>query len=312
MANKVREIVYITGRSATINYPEEWGWLSSPTAMRAQALRLFVARGSDPEFLDKLVASLLALRSNGTWPNTYENAEALTALIEYGKLQTAPPNFSASTTFGGKTLQTVAFSGYKKTTDQKKVAIVEMPRGRSDLILAKSGKGELHYLVAYTYRLKGNQPGRLNGLRITRQIRPANQDTVLAKMGLGAPSEPLTLASGQIFDIGLEVISDHPVDHVVITDELPAGLEAVDTTFKTSTPYFEAMGDSWEIDYQTIYKDRVEAYGTRLEAGVYSMHYLVRSVTPGTYLWPGADVHLQYAPEEFGRTCTSTLIVSEK
>jgi len=71
------------------------------------------------------------------------------------------------------------------------------------------------------------------------------------------------------------------------------------------------MDDSWEIDYQTIYKDRVVAYGRRLEAGVYSMHYLVRSVTPGTYLWPGADVHLQYAPEEFGRTSTSSLIIRE-
>jgi len=61
-----------------------------------------------------------------------------------------------------------------------------------------------------------------------------------------------------------------------------------------------------------MYRDRVVAYSDRLEPGAYSLHYLVRSVTPGTYLWPGAEAHLQYAPEEFGRTASSTLIVSDK
>ncbi|WP_369010516.1 hypothetical protein [Nostoc favosum] len=42
------------------------------------------------------------------------------------------------------------------------------------------------------------------------------------------------------------------------------------------------------------------------------MHYLVRSVTPGTFSWPGAEVRLQYAPEEFGRTAESTLISSSR
>jgi uncharacterized protein YfaS (alpha-2-macroglobulin family) len=311
MADKLQEIVYVTGRYATINYPEEWGWLSSPAVMRAEALRLYIARQTDPAFLDKLASGLLALRRNGTWQDSYDTAAALSALVAYGALEQTPPNFTAMSTYAGKTLQSVRFNGYKVTTDRSVVPIAQLPRGSNDLVLAKSGTGTLHYLVSYAYRLQGVQPGQLAGLRITREVRPANKDTVLARMGLNAPNDPLTLSAGEILDVGLEIITDHPVDHAVITDELPAGLEAVDTSFKTSTPYFEAAGDSWEIDYQTIYKDRIVAYATRLEAGVYTLHYLVRSVTPGTYLWPGADVHLQFAPEEFGRTSTSTLIVSE-
>lgn len=312
MAGKLQESVYLTGRFATINYPEEWGWLESPTAMRAQVLRLFIVRNGDPQLLDGLMNSLLALRRNGAWSDPYENAQALTAIVAYSKLQPAPPNFSATATLAGKTLQSATFAGYQVTNSKRTVAMAALPRNKSDLVLAKSGQGQLHYLVALRYRLSGNRPGQLSGLRITRELRPANEDKVLATMGLAALADPVALSPGKVFDIGLEIITDHPVDHVVITDELPAGLEAVDTTFKTSTPYFEAKGDSWEINYQTIYKDRVVAYGTRLEAGVYSMHYLVRSVTPGTYLWPGADVHLQYAPEEFGRTSTSSLVISEK
>ncbi|MDJ0735417.1 MAG: hypothetical protein QNJ47_15390 [Nostocaceae cyanobacterium] len=58
--------------------------------------------------------------------------------------------------------------------------------------------------------------------------------------------------------------------------------------------------------------DRIVAYGNHLEPGVYSLHYLVRSVTPGTFRYPGAQVHLQYAPEEFGRAAESGLILEEK
>ncbi len=71
----------------------------------------------------------------------------------------------------------------------------------------------------------------------------------------------------------------------------------------------QAQQDSWQIGYQQIYRDKVVAYGDLLDAGVYSLHYLVRSVTPGTFEWPGAQVHLQYAPEEFGRSASSSLEV---
>ena len=56
---------------------------------------------------------------------------------------------------------------------------------------------------------------------------------------------------------------------------------------------------------------RIIAYADHLEPGVYSLYYLVRSVTLGTFSWPGAQVHLQYAPEEFGRTAESTLTLEE-
>jgi uncharacterized protein YfaS (alpha-2-macroglobulin family) len=49
-----------------------------------------------------------------------------------------------------------------------------------------------------------------------------------------------------------------------------------------------------------------------LQAGIYSFHYLVRSVTPITFLWLGVEVDLQYAQEEFGRSADSILILEAK
>ncbi|MBD2773351.1 alpha-2-macroglobulin family protein [Iningainema tapete] len=311
MLNQLQQSIYETGRTAVVSIPRSWGWMSSPTTAQAQALRLFMASSAKPEVVDKLLQSLLALRRDGTWQTSYDNAQALTALVEYAKMQPKPENIVAKVQLAGKKLGEKRFEGLRNPSFEVKVPMAELPRGRHDLLLQKSGKGRLHYLVAYRYRLQGNQPGRFNGLRVTREIRRVGQEKVLQKLGLYASDKPLTLESGQVFDIGLEVIADRPVEHVVIKDPLPAGFEAVDASFQTSTAANIASSDSWEIGFKTIYRDRIVAYANHLEPGVYSFHYLVRSVTPGTFLYPGTEVHLQYAPEEFGRTADSTLVLEE-
>jgi uncharacterized protein YfaS (alpha-2-macroglobulin family) len=110
--------------------------------------------------------------------------------------------------------------------------------------------------------------------------------------------------------VGVRVIADHPVDGVVIEDPLPAGFEAVDMTFNTTLGAIVPQTDSWEIGTQQIYSDRVVAYAPHLGPGVYDLHYLVRSVTPGTFKWPGARAYLVHAPEQFGRSASTTLRIT--
>ncbi|BAY08223.1 alpha-2-macroglobulin family protein [Calothrix sp. NIES-2098] len=311
MFNQLQQSIYETGRNAVISLPNSWEWMSSSTTAQAQALQLFIANKAKLEVVDKLFQSLLAQRRDGTWQTSYNNAQALTALVEYSQLQPRPPNFVTFVQLAGKKLGENRFEGYSNPSLQLNVPMDKLPRGRHDLVLRKSGRGKLHYLVAYNYRLQGNQPGRFNGLRVTREIQKVGEDKVLQKLGLYAFDKPLTLTPGQVFDIGLEIISDRTVEHVVITDPLPAGLEAVDASFQTTTAALQAKADSWQLGFKNIYRDRIIAYADHLEPGVYSLHYLVRSVTPGKFLWPGAEVHLQYAPEEFGRTAESTLILED-
>ncbi|MBD2603457.1 alpha-2-macroglobulin family protein [Scytonema hofmannii FACHB-248] len=312
LLQQLQQYIYETGRNAVINLPDSWGWMNSPTTAQAQALRLFIAAKAKPEVIDKLFQSLLTLRRNGTWQTSYNNAQALTALVEYAKLQPTPPNFAATVKLAGKKIGESRFQGYRNSSLQLNVAIANLPRGRHDLSLQKSGSGKLHYLLAYRYRLQGNQPGRFNGLRISREISRVGDEKVLQKIGLYAKDKPLTIETGQVFDIGLEVIADHPVEHVVINDPLPAGFEAVDESFQTATSALKAKADNWQVNFKTIYRDRIIAYADHLDPGVYSLHYLVRSVTPGTFIYPGAKVYLQYAPEEFGRSADSTLVLEEK
>ncbi|WP_448561359.1 alpha-2-macroglobulin family protein [Trichothermofontia sp.] len=311
LTNQVQETWAASGRSTTVTLPHTWRWLSSPTVAQAEALHLALEQSADATTLDRLLQGLLNQQREGTWGNSYDTASALSALVAHSQTQATPPNFTATAKLDRKTLLAAAFRGYAQPNASVTVPIADLPKGKHALQLQKSGEGTLHYLVAYRYRLEGNPAGRLNGLRVSRSLHPANDKKVLQQFGLFAPNQSVSLPPGQVFDVGVEVITDHPVDHVLITDPLPAGLEAIEASFQTSTPFFQAQADSWQITYQTIHRDRVMAYADHLEPGVYALHYLVRSVTPGTFLWPGSEAHLKYAPEEFGRAAAATLKIAE-
>ncbi len=306
---EVQQYVYESGRNATVNVPQYWWWFDSVTCLQSQMLRLFVAQRIDPEIVDRLVRGLLGRERNGAWQNQFDTAQAIEALVAYAQLEPLPPNFFASARLSGVQVAATRFVGYAHTSGEFTVPMARLPRERSDLILAKNGTGRLHYVVDYGYRVRGAQKGQSAGLRIERIVHPANENAVLADVALTAPQTPALLATGEVYDITLRVTVDHPVDHVLVTDPLPGGLEAVDQSFLTTTRHYQPAGFSWVFNYQTIYRDRVVLYADQLGPGVYDVHYLARSVTPGTFLWPGANAYLIYAPEEFGRTASSTLVV---
>ncbi len=308
LSKTIEDHLYDTGRGAVVNLPGRYTWFDEPVMAQAEALRLELARNSDAETIDRLTRSLLDMRRNGSFGCACQNAEALNALVDLASRE-KPANFTATATVGSKPIARVQFTGTHAPQRSVVAPMRTLPTGRSDVALAKDGTGTLHYAVTYTYRLAGAAPGRLNGLRVTRVVREANTTPVLATMGLSTPSSSLTVAPARVFDVELQIISDHPVERVLITDPLPAGFEAVDTTFATTSKALKLPETSWSIGDQRIRSDRIEAYADRLDAGIYRLHYLARTVTPGTFSWPGATARLVDRPDEFGRSASSVVVI---
>jgi hypothetical protein len=308
LAKIIDDRLYATARGAAVSLPGRYMWYDDRVVAQAEALRLELARNADGETIDRVTRALLDLRRNGSFGCACENAAALNALVDLASRE-RPANFTATAALGGKTIARERFSGARTPERRANVSMRDLPAGGSQLTLSKDGTGTLHYAATYTYRLAGNAPGRLNGLRVTRVVREANTTPVLAQMGLIAPGSSLTLPPAHVYDVELQIVSDHPVERVLITDPLPAGFEAVDTSFATSSKAIKTPGTDWKIGDQQIRTDRIEAYADHLDAGIYRLHYLVRSVTPGTFAWPGADAHIIDRPDEFGRSATSVVIV---
>lgn len=311
LSTSVLQDVNESARYATVNRRSDRLFADDPSADQSEVLRLLVARHASANRLDRAARSLMPKKRVTTWPQSYDAAVSLAAALEYARTQTpANSDFAATAALGAKQLAATRFAGFADPQREFFAPMADLPRGQNDLTLRKSSTGTLHYLAEYAYRPKSDAPGAIAGLRVTRIVRAANDATPLVTIGVAKPSAAPQLAAGNVYDVAVEVIADHPVDHVIVVDPLPAGFEAIDQSFLTSTSYYQAAS-SWALDYETIYADRIVAYASHLEAGVYAFHYLARAVTPGTFAWPGGSAHLEFAPEQFGRTASTRLTLTD-
>ncbi len=304
MADHLQQTDYITGRYAVANVTTPWGWLGSESDAQAQMLQLMIERKSPADQIDGAVRALVAQSCKCGWPTLDDTASAMIALDAFAATEHLTPS-NVAVSAGGTSIGNASFGSDagSRTFTQAAAKL-----GAGPLSIVASG-GAAHYVVLYTYPTPPGGGGQLAGLRASRTISEAGAGTVLAGMDLAPVTAPLTVDAGRVFEIAVRVIADHPVDRLIIEDPLPAGFEAVDTSFKTSSAAVLPQSDSWQIDSQTIYKDRVMAFASHLGPGIYEVHYLVRSVTPGTYRWPGTQAYLQNAPEQFGRSAPATLTV---
>lgn len=108
---------------------------------------------------------------------------------------------------------------------------------------------------------------------------------------------------------------------------MPAGCEAVNLDFKTSSRTFyeqeesvvydyaasEDAGDEsqglFPISYRSLLDDRARFYADDIPAGVYHLYYPITPTTPGRFGTPGARVEMLYAPEVYATSGSETVIV---
>ncbi len=302
MADGLMQSVYRTGRYSSATMSTRWGWLGTTISAQAQMLQLLLERKAGTDEIDGAVRALASQSCKCGWPTLDAAADAMTAISAYAAREKLA-SFDASVSAGGTALLTAHF-GTDASSQTANLPASSLKRGALSI---HSQGGTVHYVIVYTYPVAANAPGRLAGLRVVREVRPAGQAATVASMDLAALTDPFSLVTGSVYDIGVRVIVDHPVDGVAIEDPIPAGFEAMDTSLQTSTTGTVARGDSWAIEDRQVYADRVFGYASHLEPGIYELHYLVRSVTPGIYRWPGARAYLRAAPEQFGRTASSVL-----
>lgn len=120
----------------------------------------------------------------------------------------------------------------------------------------------------------------------------------------------------------MTIVVDVPQErrYVAITDPLPAGLEAVDSFFRTTAAdlvrdaervtdaggwWFERGG----FDHVERHDDRVQLFATRLAAGRHEFSYVTRATTAGTFAAAPAEAEAMYAPEINGRTAPVTIVI---
>jgi len=113
---------------------------------------------------------------------------------------------------------------------------------------------------------------------------------------------------GARVQVVLEASSTGQRTQVALVDPLPAGLEPVNTALKTSERAASTTGDSrW--DYRATRDTRVEGFVDEFAPGIHRMSYTARAVTAGTFLAAPTKAEEMYAPESFGRSASTSVVI---
>lgn len=210
------------------------------------------------------------------------------------------------------TLSLAAFASRSARTDSLRVEITPL------------AEGPALYAVA-----------SLSAVSQTRPTTPVDRGFSLEHWIEGAEDrKPVTtVAAGALVRVWVRVTVTAERRFVVVDDPLPAGLEAVDLSLRTaplasgtsrplSTPsidtdYMRPDDDNpltqwgfgrWDsgwwspFDHQELRDDRVLWSATVLWPGKYTVSYLARAATPGTFVRPPAYAEEMYDRSVFGRS----------
>lgn len=240
-----------------------------------------------------LVHAIMASRRSQTWLDTQESLYSLVALTAYARTvaTTAP---SVAIEVGGARV----FDGTLTGQGRMQTLTVPMPTRGTVVVLPK---GEVHYQVSVRYRrevaaLTGTSRG---GVTLTRSYRN--------EQGLPATSFKV----GDVIVVTLKAHLAAEAPHLMISDRLPAGFEALNTRLVTVGTTGVTESESWDT-YRELYDDRVDFASLWGERGDVVHEYSIRATTAGTFIRPPAVATLMYEPATGAQTAADTLVIEPR
>lgn len=312
LEDRLQGAVTVEANSARLRDQDDWSalWDGESSSTAAAISGLLVSRPAHP-LLPRLARGLVAARDSGFWDNTFTTLRAFRALSDYAQqFESKGLPQGAKISLGGKSLLNARFSGPKAETTS-----VSMDALSAGQLLIEAEGGAVYYESRLSYALE-TMPPRDEGFTLTRGYK-----VLEGSGGTGA------VTPGALVQVTLRVVT--PVDrhNVAILDPLPAGLEPIETFFKTTASSYSddenpdtawGGGDSeedvpswsaWVFDHRELRDDGLALYATWMPAGIHTYQYLARATTPGDYALPAAKVEEMYRPEIFGRTEATRFVV---
>jgi len=311
LKNLVSDLVDRASLSASgAHWQEEnrdyWNW---STDTRTTAIVLDTLLHLDPEnpLLANAVRWLMKNRVDGRWSSTQETAWTLMALTGWmsksGELQGA---YRYAVGLNGSQLGEGQAS--PQTIDQVqtlRVDVAGLLAGETNrLVFARTdGAGKLYYTANLTVALPVERIEALDhGISISRQY-----------YRLGDDKTPVSQAQqGELLQARLTIVAPQDLHYLLVEDALPAGLEGVDASLKTSPQGEAPEGYDWSrlsstgwgwwyFDHIELQDEKVVLSASYLPAGTYVYTYLARAGTVGDFHVIPPTAHEFYFPEVYGR-----------
>lgn len=316
-------------RSATGAYWEDTvagGWYRK-TANTVSGIVVYALAQVDPassvlpEAVRYLVAHRKALRG---WGSTYENAWVLMALGEYMRgTGDFRPVYSYGAALNGETIAGGEASGVETVTPvTTSVPLDDLQADEPNgLVISRtSGNGSLFYRAFLQVDRPVEDVEPINrGVSISRAYYAFGED---CKMPDCTPIEEMSLSAENTQVMArISVTVPHDLYYAVIEDYMPAGMEVLDLSLKTTQqgsgepvyladdPYKMGWG-WWWFSGPRIYDERVQWSAQYLAAGTYELTYRMIPVAAGEFRTLPAHGWEYYFPEVEGSSAGSIFSVT--
>jgi uncharacterized protein YfaS (alpha-2-macroglobulin family) len=173
------------------------------------------------------------------------------------------------------------------------------------LRIGNAGEETLQAVVSVTGAPLVPEPAADRGFRIERNYFTLD----------GEPVDITKAKQNERYAVVLKITEQRPqFGRIIIADYLPAG-------FEIDNPRLVSSGETGTLGWIELAQapahaefrdDRFTAAYNRKsdDAAIFTVAYVVRAVSPGTYMHPQAFVEDMYRPDRFGRTGTGTIEVA--
>ncbi len=297
--------------------------MSSNTRTTALALQALVRADPTSVLVPNAVRYLVGLRDQGHWRTTQETAVTLMALSEYvaqsGELA---GDYTYHVTLNDKSLADGSVGRDNLTQPINLIVrLADLAQGADSRLslqrqagAGQTGAGRLYY----TLRMRGYQDAASvqpldQGVGVSREYALVDTATL-------SPTGELTTQArlGEVVQVRLTLTVPEDMPYFMVEDMLPAGLEPLDTSLKTTSaaardPELSAANGEqpfwWYFNRTEVRDNRVALFATDLPQGTYVYTYLARAVTPGSFQTLPATAMRTYAPEVFGRSAGTLFTV---
>jgi uncharacterized protein YfaS (alpha-2-macroglobulin family) len=261
-------------------------------------------------------------RAGASWWNTQDHGHAVLALAAFERARQAAGAPARVRITAGRRTVLDARAGAAAIARDTAITLRGLVTKRADghtvlpLRLEASGGAPLYYYLTVREAPRSPQLEPVDrGIRVERWYEhPSSGEPVVS------------VKEGELVRVRLRVTVPAERHFVVLDDPLPAGLEPVDLSLRTVSPFggwdptlLEAQDrqaaaqwswhfGSWDsgvwsaFDHKEMRDDRVIYSAAVLWPGTYTATYLARATTAGTFLYPPAHAEEMYNPAVNGRT----------
>ena len=201
-------------------------------------------------------------------------------------------------------------------------AVTELELAAGPLTVVNDSDDAVDSVISVTGSALTPEPAAAKGFKIERRYYTLDGKEVELKSGSGGQ---VSLAQNERLVVVLKITGDEIGGRVLLVDRLPAGLEienprlvdggdlkGLDWLKRVREPeHTEFRDDRFVAAFSFFEGGRRGSFGPSVAVEA-SVAYIVRAVTPGSFVHPAATVEDMYRPERFARTATGRLDVTEK